>query len=291
MKSEFHYEERDWNELKRRLPDKWISADHFLSESLPSNKPYGLPVRADFYRGIGPDCIFVWVSKDRKKVISNKVDDGEVKVDCREWFLEILRPELQYARSHNSSKAYIPAGEREDILNRCNKKFKNLLNFVLELPEHVRRELGEGIYELGTHNLEAIEKLEAQKNELNEAELAELDTRRGTAQGRSLDLEDLEAVLINLVDASEMKLGSIDKKAEVFGHNFYRAIFINTMLRKYLKIYGDLPIHTFKRPDNTPGRRFIGAAKKFCRIAGFSDGNLQCELGAAKQAISTQITS
>lgn len=289
MTKEFHYKERDWNELKRRLPEKWIPVEAFVKESLAITEPHDLQFEVDLYNEVGPECIYVWGSKDRKKVIAHKLINGNECIDCREWFLEVFRPDLQYSNLHNVSKAFVPAGEREDLLERCSKKFQNLQKFVLDLPEHVRRELNDGLYDAGILNLEVLKRLESKRQKLNEAELAELDTRSKLTQGKSLDLEDLEFLLSKLVVASKIKLGAIDKKIEVFGHNFYRAIFLNTMLRKYLKVYGELPAHTFKRPENSSERRFIGAAMKFCRVAGFSDRNLESELSAAKQAISAQV--
>jgi len=289
MSAEFHYLSEDWLQLKMKLPEQWLPLNDLLSIQRPTKITESEWNEIDFYNEVGPTAIFVSVCEDRRKLISSKLIEGALHVDCRELFLEVMRPDLRYAKRHNEERAFVPPGRREDLLEQCSKKFGNLLRFVAELPEHVRRELNNGIYEIGISNLNEITRLESKMDSLNEQELEELEACKIYANSRSLNFDDLEELLSKLASASQLKHKSIDKSVEIFGGNFYRGIFLNKMLREYRKIYGDLPVHTYDRKKSSKNRRFIGVAMKMCRVVGFSDKHLETELGYVKKALSSRV--
>ena len=286
MSAEFHYPANDWQQLKMRLPERWLPINDALSMRQPTEITEGEWDEIDLINGIGPQAIFVSVCADRRKVIANKSIRGVICVDCRELFLETMRPELCYVKAHNDEGAFVPPGAREDLLEQCGKKFSNLLHFVIELPGHIRRELNHGLYELGMSNLDKIKRLESRTDQLSEQEIEELQVCKDFADSKPLNIDDLEGLLSKLASASQLKHRSIDKEVEVFGRNFYRGIFLNKMLRIYRMVYEELPVHTYDRKTSSKNRRFIGVAMKMCKLVGYSNKHLETELGYVKRALS-----
>lgn len=68
--------------------------------------------------------------------------------------------------------------------------------------------------------------------------------------------------------------------------NFFRAIFLNGMIREYKRAYGMQPNHTYSRkgdPKESKGKGFHGVACDMCKLVGFSQKGIEKELAAIKR--------
>ena len=94
-----------------------------------------------------------WV---RLKWKLDKTKHGKQNIGASKLFLEAMRSVLQKAVKHNEQVFHVPPGEMEDQLDQCDEKFTNLLEFVSQLPLHVRIELGQQLLDTLEEALTAL---------------------------------------------------------------------------------------------------------------------------------------
>ena len=94
-----------------------------------------------------------WV---RLKWKLDRTEQGKLNTGASKLFLEAMRPVLQKAVTHNEQVFYVSPGEMEDHLNQCDEKFTNLLEFISQLPMHVRIELGQQLVDTLEETLTAL---------------------------------------------------------------------------------------------------------------------------------------
>ena len=208
----------------------------------------------------------------RLKMKLDQTEQGKQVPGASRQFLDAMPPILHHAKSRNDKQTFITPGKRKDLLIQCHDKFCNLLEFVSDLPEHVRLDINNGIYELGLMNLEKITRLEANESNLNDQEIEELRACKLQADSKPLDFDDLENLLSKVSSASHLKYKSIDIRVEKVVNLFDRHMFLRDMVCEYQKAYGEDPDHTYSRkgePKESKAKGFHGVAYEMCELVGF----------------------
>ena len=208
----------------------------------------------------------------RLKMKLNQTKQGKQVPGASRQFLDAMLPILHYAKSRNDKQTFITPGARKDLLIKCDEKFCNLLEFVSDLPEHVRLDINKGINELGLMNLEKITRLEANESNLNDLEIEELRDCKHQADSKPLNFDDLENLLSKVSSASHLKYKSIDIRVERVVNSLDRDMFLWDMVFEYQKAYGEDPDHTYSRkgePKESKAKGFHGVAYEMCELVGF----------------------